>query len=578
VLVEIRYFHTLPYDSGTYRYVFPMVIGHRYGGVDPSTGGPRATDHEKTHPPRVVPGERSGHDIELVLEVDMGVPVRSVTCASHAVAVERPSDSRARVSLAGGATIPNRDFVLELSVAAGEPQLAMLAHRGERGGFLTLLMEPPQVARDEQVVPRELFFILDSSGSMSGVPIERSKDLVRLALSHLRPNDVFNLATFAGDARLMSDGFLARTDANLKKAWRFLDSLEGSGGTEMEKGIALALEHPRDPERVRLVVFLTDGGVSFEGDIFERIEKSRGNARVFSFGIGSSVNRHLIEGLAEHGRGTATVILHDETAERVEQKVREFYARIDAPVLVDVELDFGGLRVTDLVPARIPDLFVGKPVTVSGRFEAPGKGRVTLRALAGSRRVEHVIDVELPALEPAHVALAPVWARQRIHELSAGRARSADADARSRIEKEITGLALEFELVSAFTSFVAVDESRITAGGEPIRVLQPVEVPAGVNYETTFGPLCGGKAFRVPGLGAVVGEARGSLVILLVDGDSALARAGVEPLSTIERWRGSRVDTLGELESIVLQTPPGVAAEVVVAQGEKKIPVEVRGD
>jgi len=482
--VRIRYFHTLPCDRGTFSYVFPMVVGHRYGS------DARAEGHSNVTPPRLTPGTRSGHDVAVAIDLDAGVPIAEVKCETHDVEIERPADgTRARVRLKPAEAIANRDLVVEYRVGVpAETVFGVLAHAGDEGKFFTLLVAPPLLPDSGEVVARELFFILDSSGSMNGVPIEQSKRFMRHALDRMRPGDVFNVATFAGQARLMSEHFLEPTADHVGFAKKWIEALEGSGGTEAEKGIRLALEYPRDPSRMRLVVFLTDGGVSFEGDICKRIQESRGGARIFTLGVGSSPNRLLLDRMAEFGRGAAAYIRHDDPEEAIATKVDRLYAKIDAPVLVDVSIDWGGLEVEDVYPTQLPDLFVGQALAVHGRFKKGGKGTIKVRGLSGSggAGAERAVVVDLPAAEPRNRSLAPVWARMKIEELT-GRMFGAADEARKRLGDEVLALALEFDLVSAFTSFVAVDSASDTGAEAPAKVEQPVEVPAGVDPRN-FGP------------------------------------------------------------------------------------------
>jgi len=587
VNVEIKYFHTLKYDSGSYSYVFPMVVGHRYGGgpavpsepakagggLEPDTA--RVPDQSRIQPPRVLPGTRSGHDISLTLSVDAGVPLEGIECPSHKVLIERDGETRAYVALSQDDSIPNKDFVLNMKVAGDAPKFAFLSHAGEEGKFFTLMIEPQLEALAEEIVPRELFFILDTSGSMNGIPLGKSKEFMEKALDAMRPRDVFNIATFAGTTMLYSDTFLPNTQEEVAEAKKFIRKLRGAGGTEMQKGIDLALNHPRDPKRVRFVVFLTDGYVGFESHIFKRIEESRAGARIFSFGIGSNVNRYLLERMAEHGRGACKIIFHNEPKDRMQKKVDEFFRRIDAPALVDIKIDWNGLPVTDVIPERMPDLFVGQPVMIHGRFTEAAEGRIILEGLAGQRYLREEVDVFFADHEPRNRALAPVWARMKIKEKMDAMA-NADSQGITQLGEEIKNLAKEFDLVSQYTSFVAVDSESYTGPNGAIRVMQPVEVPAGVNFASTFGPDNRGKAYRVDSWGAIIGEdGDGKIVLLAMDEGSKLAKEGIVKYGVIETFGGEKVHGLKHLTSLMIQKGKGDSGKVGVRQANGVWEVEI---
>ena len=310
VEIEISYVETLAYEDGSYRFVFPMVVGPRYipGAPTGKTGGgwsPDTTqvpDASRITPPVTPPGTRAGHDISLAVTLDAGVPVQDIRSTLHDVDIQRTNERSAIVRLKDQAEIPNRDFILTYDVASGRIEDALLTHRDERGGFFTLILQPPDRVAVEDVAPRELVFVLDTSGSMSGFPIEKAKETMDLAFAALRPQDTFNLITFAGDTSVLFPRPVSATAANLAQAQNFLRSRSGGGGTEMMKAIQTALEPSDQQDHIRIVCFMTDGYVGNEMAILGEIQK-HANARVFSFGIGDSTNRFLLDKMAEEGRG-----------------------------------------------------------------------------------------------------------------------------------------------------------------------------------------------------------------------------------------------------------------------------------
>jgi len=407
--------------------------------------------------------------------------------------VERPSPTSARVRLKDLAVIPNKDFRLRYDVAGKQIQDAVLTHRDSRGGYFTLILQPPQRVTVEDVTPKELVFVLDTSGSMDGFPIEKAKETMRLALDNLYPQDTFNLITFAGDTHVLFEEPVPATPENLSKAKRFLQSRAGDGGTEMMEAIKAALEPSDAQGHVRVVCFMTDGEVGNDFEIISEVRKHP-NARVFSFGIGSSVNRFLLDKMAEEGRGEVEYVTLDEDGSAAARRFRE---RVRNPLLTDISIDWGGFQVADVYPRRIPDLFGSGPVVVTGRYTAGGRGVIRLRGTMSGQAFEREIAVELPESKADNDVLATLWARRRVEDLtSEDYAGTQAGETRYDLREEITGLGLEYRLLTQFTSFVAVEETTVTDGGKPRRIDVPVETPEGTVPQSDDDE--GGTTFSAP--------------------------------------------------------------------------------
>ena len=487
IKITISYVETLQYVKGAYEFVFPMVVGPRYipGNAISSRRGnsfapntDRVPDASRITPSGPPPGMRSGHDISIDVTLDAGLPIDSVDSRTHLFNLERPDAHSAHVKLKEGSTIPNKDFILRYDVAGKTIQDALLTHRSEKGGFFTMILQPPERVTAEDVAPKELVFVLDTSGSMEGFPIEKAKETMRLALDSLRPFDTFNLITFAGDTSILFPEPVAATPENLRKAQAFLRSRNGQGGTEMMQAIEAALAPSDDQSHVRIVCFMTDGYVGNDMEIISEVQKHQ-NARVFAFGIGSSVNRFLLDQMALAGRGEVEYVgLSDDGS----AAARRFHERVRNPLLTDVSIDWNGLPVADVYPQRIPDLFDAKPVIVTGRFTSPGRATIRLKGKMGGNEFVREIPVELPETMALHDVLAPLWARARVDNLLAQDFAGAQSgNVRADLQDTITQLGLEYRLMTQFTSFVAVEEMIVTDGGQPRRIDVPVEVPEGVN-------------------------------------------------------------------------------------------------
>lgn len=486
--VNIRYFHTLAYRDGWYSFLFPTVVGPRYnppGFADPV----EALRRTPTPPPGAAvqylrPDERSGNDIAISLELDAGVAIEGIE-ASHLVDEVRTAAHSASIELANRTTIPNRDFVLDFKVAGGRIKSNLLTYTDpekEDGGFFTMMLYPPDDLEDLPRHPLELIFVLDCSGSMKGEPIAQAKAAVLAALNRLQSDDAFQVIRFSNYASQFSHEPLPATRGNLERGRQFVQALQAGGGTEMNEGVRAALNFPHDPQRLRFVTFLTDGYIGNEVEILREIHQSIGAARIFSFGVGSSVNRYLMERMASAGRGAAAFLGLQDSGSEV---MNAFFDRVSHPAIADVSIDWGGMQVSDVYPARLPDLFVGRPVIVTGKYRGePGEPRVYGRA--GGERIEFGLSGESAGGDTDHSFLPQIWARQRIADLVDRRAWAADRYGER--ESLIRQTAVAYGLMSDYTAFVAVDTLTPTAGDFGISVVQPVPVPAGVLYETAMPP------------------------------------------------------------------------------------------
>ena len=482
--VNIRYFHSLAYRDGWYTFVLPTVVGPRYnppGSRDPVRALPRSHVQPVSTGAGVRylrPEERSGHDIGITVKLEAGVPIEAIE-SSHRIDETRTGPETVTVSLADQATIPNRDFVLKFKVAGGRVKTNLLTYvdRKRGQGYFTLVLYPPEHVDSAPRHPMEMVFVLDCSGSMNGEPIAQAKAAVLAALDRLEPADTFQVIRFSNNASRFGPDPVPATRENVARAKRYVRQLQGGGGTRMIEGIRAALHFPHDPERLRFVTFMTDGYIGNEVEILDAIHKSIGEARIFSFGVGSSVNRYLLNRMAKVGRGAAAYLALDDSGAEV---MRYFFNRISRPVLTDVKIDWGTMKVTDTYPQRLPDLFVGRAVVVTGKF-AGEPAEPVVRGRAGGRRVEYVVARSTG--EDAHKFIPNVWARLRIADLEDRRAWTDDPH--NELAGSIRKTALEYVLMSDYTAFVAVDASRRTEGRHGTTVHQAVPVPRGVSYETT---------------------------------------------------------------------------------------------
>jgi Ca-activated chloride channel family protein len=482
--IAITYFHTLRQADGVFEFVFPMVVGPRYNppgsadGVGAVAVGRQGASGQKSEVQYLPPDTVSSHDIALEVDVDGGTPIADLKSPTHVVDVKTLTPSRSVVTLGASDRHPNKDFVLRWKAAGSGVRAALATHRDETGGYFTMFVHPPETPAEIAPAKREMIFVLDCSGSMSGEPLAAAKRAAARCVRRLSPDDTFQIIRFSADAKSIWPAPVPATPENVRSGLLHLEALESESSTEMLHGIRAALGYP-DSGRYRIVSFMTDGYIGNEAEILAAVERRLGNARIFSFGIGSSVNRYLIEGLGRTGRGVAHFVLPGDAGDKAAD---ELYTRIERPALTDLRIDWGTMDAVEVHPSPLPDLYAGRPVVLTGRFKGDGPATVALHGkVAGQAwKSELVVNPATPSLR--HRALAAVWARQKIASLHFGSAARAQS---LEFAQEIKATALRYGLVSDYTSFVAVDSLTRTQGAHGTTVVQPVPVPAGVKYETT---------------------------------------------------------------------------------------------
>ena len=485
--VELHFFGKLPYVDGAFEFAFPLVVGPRFNPLDaknpivPVSFARRAPANEGgVHTTHLEPGQTSRHRVMMTVELDAGVEIEDLRSGSHVVRIEREGASRAHVVLSPHDTLPNKDFVLRYRVASDTVKSDAIVHRAEDGSkYFSLMLVPPADLASLDRAPTEFVFVVDCSGSMRGWPMEQAKAAMRRALRQLRPDDTFQVIRFSESASALGGAPLAATTENVERGLRYVDGLHGSGGTMMIEGVKSALDFPHTDDRLRIVSFMTDGFIGNEDEIFGAIAARIDGSRIFSFGVGSSVNRHLLEGMARIGRGAVAYV--GSGGDDIEV-VDAFYDRVRHPAMTDVEIDWGGMQVASVYPIRTPDLFVGRPILLHGAFRGDGRTTIEVTGRAGGRDVAFEIPVDLDD-DVDRPALPLLWARTRIQDLTDRLA----IDPKPHMQDEGLQLALGHNLMSPWTSFVAVDGSRRVDDPAGTTVPVPTPMPEGVDYETTVG-------------------------------------------------------------------------------------------
>ena len=470
VKITIAYAQSVPREDGMYRLHYPMVVASRYD----NGAGVLPDGVEKPLPKRLYRSEGGGmtadagrrqRRVSVRARLETGIRISDLRSSSHAIEVDHLGVGKKEVVLADGRVVDDRDFVLEYSLASARTGAGLVAHRDERGGFFTLLLEPPDTIPAEDVKAREIVFVIDASCSMSGRPLDAAKSLMLRMLDEVRPEDTFRTIVFGSAARHIQRAPVHPTQDNLRRVRHYVKALDTMGGTEIEKGIEAALGPEPDGDRMRMVVFLTDGYIGSELSVMATIKRLRGGARIFSFGVGDGVNRWLIDEMAIAGRGVSRVLKLDDDVDAV---VRDYAARLRTPYLTDAWIDWGDVAVTDVTPAGLIDLYAGAPVRVMGRLPAKGltsKSKATLVGRIGDRKVRVPLVMGDVKGENGAEAIAVLWARaqvaRRMRDIANPQHRNPNAGEHAQLVKEITDLGLEFGITTRWTAFVAVAERTV---------------------------------------------------------------------------------------------------------------------
>jgi Ca-activated chloride channel family protein len=472
VEIELRYTELLVPTDGVYEVVYPTVVGPRY--MSPKEDG-KADENKFVETPYTHQGEKPTSTFNISARVAAGVPIRELDCSTHSMLSEWQGESVAQLRSDGADKFQgNRDFILRYRLAGEQIASGLILYQGEGENFFLYMAQPPKRVAPEDIPPREFVFVVDVSGSMDGFPLDTSKKLLEDLIGGLRPTDFFNVVLFAGDSTALSESPLPANAENISRAVQLIDQQRGAGGTELLPAIQQAMRLPTEPGVSRSVVLITDGYVSVEDGVFKYIRDNLGKANVFAFGIGSGVNRYLIEGVAKAGLGEPFIVEDQAKAADVATKFREY---IQSPVLTDIQIRADGFEMYDVEPGSFPDLLAQRPVVLFGKWRGNPSGTIELIGKSGRGDFVSRLDVSSVQPDEGNRALRYLWARTRIAELSDyGFGNVTDASV-----KEITALGLKYNLLTKYTSFIAVREKVVNPNGTATDVNQPLPLPVGVS-------------------------------------------------------------------------------------------------
>ena len=501
VQVELEYQEDIRNQAGRFDLRFPMVVGPRYIPGKPlteqvafaGTGWAEATDvvsdAGRVTPPVLHPSVERENLVDLELELGLGMPLPSIDSSSHRIRVEHQTGFRYRIVLSETPTPADRDFTLSWKPEVSDaPRAALFIETVDGDNYMLLMLLPPQVEGEGARLPRETIFVIDTSGSMHGTSIQQARSALLLALARLQPEDTFNVIQFNSRTSKLFDQPVAAGRPAIERARAYVERLRANGGTEMLSALTAALSQRGELEsnRVRQVIFMTDGSVGNEAQLFAYIHENLGERRLFTVGIGSAPNSHFMTRAAKFGRGTFTYV---GTAGEVSEKMGELFRKLESPVLSHIELDFEDDGV-EVWPKRIPDLYQGEPVFVTARLR-DGPSGLDVRGRRGEQ--PWGIGFQLRGGK-THTGVSKLWARRKIAALMDSMTEGADRD---EVRTQVVDVALQHHLVSRFTSLVAVDVTPTAPHGTPMSKRMtngmtkavPTQLPAGWSYQHTVGTL-----------------------------------------------------------------------------------------
>lgn len=480
ITIELKYTELLVPTDNIYQFVYPTVVGPRYSSQSLSEA-PAADLWVEN--PYLQPGADPKTRFSIEVDISSGLALQELVCTSHSVEPSWESASVAAITLKHGEPFGgDRDFILNYRLAGEEIETGMMLYEKGDENFFLLMVQPPEKVAPEDIPAREYIFIVDVSGSMSGFPLNTAKELMANLIGTLRSTDRFNVLLFAGSSQLFSPVSLPATGENLKKATRVIDKARGGGGTELLAALKRAMALPGDEAVSRTIVMVTDGYITAEKDAFLEIYENRNRANVFAFGIGSSVNRYLIEGIAKAGGGEPFVVTRPAEAAATAKTFRSY---IEAPVLTDIAIDYEGFDTYDVEPRAYADLFARRPLVVIGKYHGEAAGNIRLSGVGGSGDFERNVEVKAENNLEMNKVLPFLWARKRLSGLADYNVAGKDSDTRA----EIVSLGLTYNLLSEYTSFVAVHEQVRNPGGAAQDVKQPLVLPKNVSALAVGNPV-----------------------------------------------------------------------------------------
>ncbi len=492
--IELHYTELISSTDGTYEFVFPTVTGPRYASSGEEAQGPdgkakeESPDDEWVSSPYLEEGKTPPGKYNITVNLSTGVPITDLFCKSHEIQVKKDGADKAQITLADPEDYAgNRDFILDYRLTGQEVSCGLMLDSDQEENYFLLMVQPPNRYTPDEIPPREYIFILDVSGSMYGYPLDTAKTLIRDLVSGLKESDRFNVLLFSNASVQMSPQSVPATKENIQKAVELIEEESGGGGTELAPAMQSALAIPADKNFSRSIITITDGYISGEKEIFEIIGKNLSTTNFFSFGIGDSVNRYLIDGIAKAGEGEAFVVTDPEDAADTANRFRTY---VQAPLLTDIKVSYDGFDAYEVEPPAIPTLFAKRPIILYGKWKGEPSGTIRITGKTGKEDYSKEIDVSQIDSAKSNQAIRYLWARKKVERLTDYGIQGTDSDL---TKKMVTSIGLKYSMMTPYTSFVAVAETIKNPQGDGTDVAQPSALPLHVSSLSVGGYTTGSE-------------------------------------------------------------------------------------
>ena len=491
ITVEIEYQNTLDYREGVVSLRFPLVVAPRYVPVinnvesditGNATYGPTIEDAHRISPLVIDESEEKRNPVNISVKLDAGFSIQTIKSANHSIKKTKISEQQYTVHLTSDSVPADRDFEITWrSTPDAMPRSAVhTEQKGDKYYSLITLFPPTDTNTVHIRLPRDVVFVVDTSGSMSGASLDQAKSALKLAVQRLSKDDRFNIIQFNDAAKALYSSERLASTKNIKVACKYINALVAEGGTEFAPALSIALNGNAQVGRIRQVVFITDGSIGNEDQVFSMIKSRLGKNRLFPIGIGSAPNSHLMTKIAEYGRGSFTFI---GDISEVASKMGDFFNRLENPIVTDISMRWPQGMIADISPSVIPDLYQGEPLVIVAATDKAVNGSVHVEGMFAGQSWRQSVNLEKQTDEQG---IGQIWARRKISE-HMGSLR--DGVAEERVRKAVLALALEHSLITKYSSLVAVDITPIRTIQFMYRQLIPLNLPNRWSQAKIFGSL-----------------------------------------------------------------------------------------
>ena len=430
--VELTYNETLKYDFGSIKYVYPL-----------STEKYSSTPLE---------------EVTISADIESSAPINNVYSPTHDIDIVRKGEGRVVLSFEDKDVLPDKDFILYYNTTTEDVDVSLITYRERKRetGYFMLLISPKPEIDPEDIVAKDVTFVLDTSGSMGGEKLVQAQDALKFCVESLEKGDRFNIIRFATDTESFKNSLVYANEKNISTALDFIDGLKARGGTNINDALLKALDTKGDRERPHIVVFLTDGeptvGETDIADIIDNVSDANGDdARIFVFGVGVDINTHLLDKISGGNNGVSDYVTPSEDIEEV---VSNFFIKVKSPVMSDVTFEIDDIKIVDFYPQKLPDLFAGSQITLIGKYRGSGETTLVLRGYLGGKELVFEYNVQFPEKDTTNDFLPRIWATRKIAYLLDEIRLNGES---KELVDEVMELAQTFGIITPYTSYLVTE-------------------------------------------------------------------------------------------------------------------------